>query len=117
MRSPSRAVLVVVALLSAAAVPPARAEPPRVVEITAKRFGFTPSEITVEQGKPTTLRLRSDDVTHGFFMKALGIDAIIEAGKTTDVVVTPAVAGRYTVICDHFCGAGHGDMKMTIWVR
>jgi heme/copper-type cytochrome/quinol oxidase subunit 2 len=31
--------------------------------------------------------------------------------------VTPKVAGRYTTICDHFCGAGHGGMKMTIIVE
>jgi heme/copper-type cytochrome/quinol oxidase subunit 2 len=31
--------------------------------------------------------------------------------------VTPKTPGRYTTICDHFCGAGHGNMKMTIVVE
>jgi cytochrome c oxidase subunit 2 len=97
--------------------PRAQAQAPRVVEITAHRFEFTPSEITLERGQTTTLRLHSQDVTHGFFMRALGIDAIIERDKVIDVPVTPAEPGRYTVICDHFCGAGHGNMKMTIVVR
>ncbi len=35
----------------------------------------------------------------------------------TDVVLTPQTAGRFTTICDHFCGSGHGNMKMTIVVE
>jgi cytochrome c oxidase subunit II len=99
------------------AAPAARADAPRVIEITAKRFQFTPNQITLKKGQPTILRLRSADVTHGFYMKALGIDATIEPGKDTDVPVTPKAAGKFTVICDHFCGSGHGNMKMTIVVE
>jgi cytochrome c oxidase subunit II len=90
---------------------------PRVVEITAKRFGFVPDQITLKKGEPVTLRLHSDDVTHGFFMRKLKIDAEVEPGKTTDITITPEVAGSYTTICDHFCGANHGNMKMTIVVE
>ena len=90
---------------------------PRVVEITAKRFTFEPEQITLKKGKPVTLRLHSEDVTHGFFMRKLKIDTEVEAGKTTDVTITPEVAGTYTTICDHFCGANHGNMKMTIVVE
>jgi len=95
----------------------AYAAAPRVVEITAKRFGFVPEQITVKKGEPVILRLHSEDVTHGFFMRKLKIDAEVEAGKTTDVTITPEVAGSYTTICDHFCGANHGNMKMTIVVE
>lgn len=90
---------------------------PRVVEITAKRFGFTPDQITLKKGEAVTLRLHSEDVTHGFFMRKLKIDTDIEAGKSTDVTITPDTAGTYTTICDHFCGANHGNMKMTIVVE
>ncbi len=106
--------LAILPLLPAGA---ARAGEPQVVEITAKRFQFTPNQITLKKGQPAILRLRSDDVTHGFYMKALGIDATIEPGKTTDVPVTPGAAGKFTAICDHFCGSGHGNMKMTIVVE
>jgi len=90
---------------------------PRVVEITAKRFGFTPDQVTLKKGETVTLRLHSEDVTHGFFMRKLKIDTEVEAGKTTDVTITPETAGSYTTICDHFCGANHGNMKMTIVVE
>jgi len=93
------------------------AEEPRVITITAKRFEFSPKEITIQQGETVKLLLRTDDVTHGFFVRPLGIDEEIVPGKTTEVVVTPRTQGRYTTICDHFCGAGHGGMKMTIVVE
>ncbi len=90
---------------------------PRVVEITAKRFEFSPKEITLEKGQPVTLRLTSLDVTHGYFNRELKLDLDIQSGKTTEVTITPAAAGKYRVICDHFCGSGHGNMNMTIVVQ
>jgi cytochrome c oxidase subunit 2 len=94
-----------------------KAEMPRVVNITAKRFGFSPNQVTLKRGEPVTLHLTSDDVTHGFFMRALKIDEIIEPGKPTDVTITPQTAGTFTTICDHFCGANHGNMNMKIVVE
>jgi cytochrome c oxidase subunit II len=88
-----------------------------VVEITAKRFAFTPDKITLKKGQTVKLRLHSEDVTHGFFLRPLKLDEQIPAGQTTDVIVTPQVAGTFTTICDHFCGANHGNMNMTIVVE
>jgi cytochrome c oxidase subunit 2 len=90
---------------------------PRVIDITAKRFTFTPNEITLKKGEPVILELTTADVTHGFYMKKLGIDEIIEPGKPTQVNLTPQNPGRYVAICDHFCGSGHGNMNMTIVVE
>ncbi len=89
----------------------------RVVEITARRFEFSPSEVVLRKGEPVTLRLRSLDVTHGFFQRSLGIDLEIEPGKVTELTLTPRETGRFLTICDHFCGSGHGMMKMTIVVE
>jgi cytochrome c oxidase subunit 2 len=89
-------------------------KPEHVIEITAKRFEFAPKEITLQKGEPVTLRLKSDDVDHGFFVRPLKIDSEIPAGKSVDVAVTPATVGKFTTICDHFCGTNHGNMKMTI---
>ena len=90
---------------------------PRVIEIHAKRFGFTPNEVRLKKGEAVKLVLTSEDVTHGFFQRALKIDEDIESRKTTEITLTPDTAGSYTVICDHFCGSGHGGMKMTIVVE
>jgi cytochrome c oxidase subunit II len=88
----------------------------KVIEITAKKFDFTPAEITLKKGEPVILRLTSSDRVHGFMSKPLKIDTDIAAGKTTDVAVTPDTAGDFTVICDHYCGLGHGNMKMKVSV-
>jgi cytochrome c oxidase subunit II len=108
------AALTVAALV---AVHGAGAAPPAVVAISAHRFDFSPAEVPLERGQPVVLRLTSLDVTHGFYSKQLGLDEIIEHGKTLDVPLTPGEAGRFTVICDHFCGAGHGNMKLVIVVK
>ena len=109
-----------VALLAVACLAPLQTagaqDPPRVIEISAKRFGFTPNQVTLKNGETVTLRLTSEDVTHGFFARPLKIDQEIEPGRTTELTVTPQAAGVYTVICHHFCGVNHGNMRMVITV-
>jgi len=105
------------ALATLAVVRGAQAEPPTVVAISARRFEFSPAEVTLERGQPVVLRLTSLDVTHGFYSKQLGLDELIEPGKVLEVPLTPGEAGRFTIICDHFCGAGHGNMKMVVVVK
>ena len=95
----------------------ARAQGPRVVEIAARRFAFAPAEVHLKKDEPVTLRIRSGDVTHGLYLKALGIDAEIEPGRTAEVTITPRVTGRFEAICDHFCGSGHGNMHLTFVVE
>ena len=89
---------------------------PKVIEITAKKFDFTPNEITLKKGEPVILRLTTADRVHGFMSKQLKFDTDIPVGRTTDVPVTPDTAGDFTVICDHYCGTGHGGMNMKITV-
>ena len=89
---------------------------PKVIKISAKKFEFTPNEITLKKGEPVILRLVSSDRVHGFMSKPLNIDTDISPSKETDVAITPSSVGRYTIICDHYCGAGHGNMKMKITV-
>ena len=89
---------------------------PKVIEITAKKFEFSPNEITLKKGEPVILRVTSLDRVHGFMSKPLKFDTDIAVGKATDVAITPDSAGAYPVICDHYCGTGHGNMKMTVTV-
>ncbi len=89
---------------------------PKVIEITAKKFEFSPNEITLKKGEPVILRLSSLDRVHGFMSKPLKIDTDIPSDASKDVAVTPDTAGDFTVICDHYCGTGHGNMKMKVTV-
>ena len=89
----------------------------KVVAITASRFHFTPDHVTLVKGQPVTLELASTDTTHGFMIRALKIDTDITPGRVIDITVTPPAAGTFKAICDHYCGFGHGDMRMTIVVK
>lgn len=42
---------------------------------------------------------------------------MFEPVDPVDVPVTPAAAVTYTVICHHFCGARHGNMKLKVVVE
>lgn len=99
----------------AAQDPPAAA--PSVVAIAAKRFEFTPNQITLKRGETVTIRASSEDREHGLFQKDLKIGLDIVPGKTAEVTITPDKAGRFVAICDHFCGSGHGNMKLIILVE
>src|SRR5262245_10790788 len=67
----------------------ARATPsaqPRVVRVTAERFQFTPSEITVEPGTEIEFVLSSEDTAHGFHILGQSVDVSIPKrgrGETT----------------------------------
>ncbi len=87
---------------------------PQVIEVKAKRFAFAPAEITLKKGEPVVLRLNSEDVVHGLYLKPLKIDAEITPGTATDVKVTPDQVGKFVAICDHFCGSGHGNMHLVV---
>jgi cytochrome c oxidase subunit 2 len=105
-------------LPAAPAQSPARAAgEPRTIAVTAKRFEFTPSSITVRRGETVRLVVTSEDVTHGFFQRALKIDADLVPGKASEIVLTPDTPGTYTIICHHFCGAQHGNMRLTFVVE
>ena len=102
--------------IALASVAPSAADNPKLIEISAKNFEFTPNEITLKKGEPVILRLTSSDRVHGFMSKPLKIDTDIPADKTKDLAITPDTAGDFTVICDHYCGTGHGNMKMKVTV-
>jgi cytochrome c oxidase subunit 2 len=104
-------------LLAAATVLVAQTATPRVVEISAKRFEFTPNVITLKKDEPVTIHFTSTDRAHGLLIKALKIDLDADSGKPDDVTVTPHETGTFAAICDHYCGSGHGNMKMTFVVE
>ena len=90
---------------------------PRVVDISAKRFEFAPNVITLKKDEPVTIRLSSMDRAHGLLIDALGVDLDAEEGKPGEVTITPHETGRFPAICDHYCGSGHGNMKMLFVVE
>ena len=95
---------------------PAAADAPRRIEVTAKRFEFIPSEITLKKGEPVVLVLHSEDVTHGLKIAELNLQIDIPKNKTSELSFTPEKAGTFVGHCSHFCGSGHGSMILTLHV-
>lgn len=93
-----------------------RQTPGQRIDINAKRFSYEPSEITIKKGQPVTLVFHSQDVTHGFVSDEFHVKADIPKRSTAQVTFTPQEDGTFTGKCAHFCGAGHGQMQLTIHV-
>ena len=89
-----------------------------VVDVTAERFSFTPSEIRVKSGTRLQIRLSSEDTDHGFRIPGTDIDVRIPKRNRGTKIVTYEAAkpGRYTFQCSHVCGAGHSFMRGEIVV-
>lgn len=92
---------------------------PRIIEVTAERFEFWPSEISVTEGEEVELRLRSQDTLHGFRLVGAGTNVLIpKRGKGHAVArFTGTRPGKYTFECNRMCGAGHNFMRGVLIVR
>ena len=116
MKRPTVVSIVILGLLAmvggwhhlASAKAPAGAE--QIIHLTAKKFEYTPNEITLKRGVPVVLEITSLDRDHGFKVPELGIRADVKPGETTRVRIVPDRTGRFEFRCDVFCGAGHEDM-------
>ncbi len=111
------ALLLVAVSLCGAAVslglfePPRAKGPPRVVDIEAYQFGFSPDRIVVTEGEEVVFRATSIDVTHGFYVDGTDIKETLEPflTKTMGPVVFDK-PGKLKIRCAHFCGPLHPFM-------
>lgn len=88
---------------------------PNTIDITLRAYekgGFTPDRVVVKQGETVRLRLISEDVTHGFIIGGLGIDAgVIEPGKPVIVEFTPENKGEFSYVCSVRCSPMHSRIR------
>ena len=87
------------------------AGPATEIQMTAKKYDFTPDTIRVKAGTPVKLIITATDHEHGFKIEALHINQKLPKGKAVTVEFTPPMAGTFPFECSHFCGLGHGKMK------
>ena len=98
------------------AAPQAAAPAARIIKVTAKKFEFKPSVITVKKGELVELELTTSDRRHGFDAPGLNIHAEIKPGAPTKVQFKPDKVGHFPFHCSVFCGDGHEEMTGEIVV-
>lgn len=89
----------------------------REIQMTAKRYEFSPNEITVKKGEHVKLVITALDHDHGFKLDAFGINQKLPKGAATTIEFTPDRAGTFPFQCSNYCGMGHRRMKGTLTVE
>ena len=118
----NKSIALVVALLataSAATYVVARtfgASGEKTIEVVARRFDYTPSELTLKLGAPVVLELTSDDVPMGFNLPDFALRGDMLPGKITKIRFVPNKTGTFVFYCDVFCGSRHEEMQGVITV-
>ena len=100
----------------------------QVIEVTARKYEYSPSPIRVKAGAPAQLKFTSLDKTHGFKINPYPDGAVakgepglvfsssedcfkLEKEIPTLVQFVPRTPGTYSFHCSNRCGLGHGGMK------
>ncbi|CAB3758378.1 cupredoxin domain-containing protein [Paraburkholderia humisilvae] len=90
---------------------PARAAAPRVIQVHARRFVFTPNQIKLAPHESVVFELTSEDITMGFSIPQYGVRADVPPGPPVRVAAQAGDAGTVEFLCDIFCGSGHETMN------
>jgi cytochrome c oxidase subunit II len=114
-----RVILSVLVAVTFAISSVAQSPSPKVIRVSAERFAFSQSEITVEKGTVIEFHLTSDDTDHGFRIVGTDVDVPIPKRRRGETVVkyVAETPGRYTIECSRPCGAGHTAMRATLVVK
>ena len=100
----------------------------RVIEVTAKKYEYSPEPIHVKTGSKIQLKITAVDHDHGFSISTVpdgsnsnGSDGLVfsspqecwqlKKGETTTIEFLAQTPGSYSFKCCHVCGLGHRGMK------
>jgi cytochrome c oxidase subunit II len=126
----------VVLLVASFAAPIVLAQDQNVqtIEVTAKKYEFSPSPIRVKAGTKVQLKITAVDHDHGFAVSTVpeggkkgdkpGLvfsspqECVqLKKGETTVVEFVAQTPGTYSFHCCHVCGIHHKSMKSEIVVE
>ena len=96
----------------------------QVVEVTARKYEYSPAPIHVKSGMKIQLKITATDHDHGFSIDGVDSNAPagliftspqecwqLKKGETTTVEFLAQTPGTYSFKCCHTCGFGHRGMK------
>ena len=106
----------------------------QVIEVTAKKYEFSPAPIRVKAGTKVQLKITATDHDHGFAVSTVPEGAKkgdkpglifsspqecvqLKKGETTVVEFVAQTPGTYPFHCCHVCGIHHKSMKSEIVVE
>lgn len=106
----------------------------QVIELTAKKYEYSPSPVHVKSGTKVQLKITAMDHDHGFKISAVPDGAPagskpgllftspedcweLGKGKTTVIEFVAQTPGTYSFKCCHLCGLGHRGMKSQLIVE
>ena len=104
-----------------------RTKPELVSASTGNPVGLDPTDpaskddivspvIAVPVGREVELIIRSQDVTHSFFVRELRLKQDAVPGMEIHMHFTANVPGTYDIVCAELCGLGHYRMHSTLTV-
>ena len=80
------------------------------------RDDFVSGQLVIPAGREVDLRLRSQDVIHGFSVPEMRLKQNAVPGQTTHLHFTPTTPGDYAILCTQVCGTGHFRMAANLRV-
>lgn len=80
------------------------------VTMVAARYGFFPPVIDVPVDTPVKFRIASADVLHGVHVPYTNAATMIVPGYVSEFTTTFPKTGKYSFLCNEYCGLGHDSM-------
>lgn len=80
-------------------------------------FAWDPQVLEVPAGAHVTFFVTATDVVHGFTIPKTGVNTMVSPGWVSSVAYTFKNPGKYLLLCNEYCGAGHQAMAGSINVR
>ncbi|MGD9095985.1 MAG: hypothetical protein PVJ58_08765 [Chromatiales bacterium] len=80
------------------------------VTMVAARYGFFPPVIEVPVDTPVKFRIASADVLHGVHVPYTNAASMIVPGYVSEFTTTFPKTGKFSFLCNEYCGLGHDSM-------
>jgi len=72
--------------------------------------------LKLREGETYRIHMSSLDLNHGFSLQPLNMNFQVLPGYDHVITLTPTSKGKFTIVCNEFCGIGHHLMIGTLLV-